>query len=420
MKKTDRKTTKREATITVLEGGLTAFVRQELRELVIHEGLQALMRMLEEDRDRLCGPAYKRGLHTGPRRAGSALGELSMGGRRVQLRRPRVRNEDGEVHLPTWDAFKSRDPLAERALEQMMIGVSTRKYDRSLEDVGEAAKTRGTSRSAVSRRFKAMTEAQLGALMSRDLHDLDLGVLMLDGIHIADRVLVIAIGITFDGTKHVLGLWDGATENKVVCRSLLADLIERGVDATQNYLFVIDGSKALRSALCDAFGERGHVQRCQLHKLRNVLGHLPKSMHHTVRKQMREAYSMATAAEAKQKLQALRARLMEDHPSAAASLKEGLDETLMVKRYGLSAPLERTLSTTNLIENLNGGIRDLTRRVKRWRNGSMIRRWVGAAVVEREASFRRIRGYKSLPKLNRMLREPGADAPPIATESEAA
>ncbi|MEM7606476.1 MAG: IS256 family transposase, partial [Myxococcota bacterium] len=404
MKKTDRKISKKEAAIAVLTGGLTAFVRRELQELVIAEGLQALMRMLEEDRAALCGRAYERGRRMSAKRAGSATGELSMGGRRVQVRRPRARDENGEVQLPTWEEFKNQDPLCERALEQMMIGVSTRKYDRSLEGIGEAAKSRGTSRSAVSRRFKAMTEAQLGELMSRDLHDLDLGVMMLDGIRIAERVLVIAIGITFEGTKHVLGLWDGATENKVVCRALLADLIERGVDPAKEYLFVIDGSKALRSAICDAFGERGHVQRCQFHKLRNVLGHLPESMQHTVRNQMREAYAMATASEAKQKLEALRSRLKEDHPSAAASLKEGLAETLTVKAYGLSAPLERTLSTTNLIENLNGGIRDLTRRVKRWRNGSMIRRWVGAAVVEREASFRRVRGYKSLPKLKRELR----------------
>ncbi|MEM9862874.1 MAG: transposase, partial [Myxococcota bacterium] len=257
MKKTDRKISKKEAAIAVLTGGLTAFVRRELQELVIAEGLQALMRMLEEDRAALCGRAYERGRRMSAKRAGSAPGELSMGGRRVQVRRPRARDENGEVQLPTWEEFKNQDPLCERALEQMMIGVSTRKYDRSLEGIGEAAKSRGTSRSAVSRRFKAMTEAQLGELMSRDLHDLDLGVMMLDGIRIAERVLVIAIGITFEGTKHVLGLWDGATENKVVCRALLADLIERGVDPAKEYLFVIDGSKALRSAICDAFGERG-------------------------------------------------------------------------------------------------------------------------------------------------------------------
>lgn len=403
MKKTDRKTKKTEAPSLRLVDSLADVVRAELRDFVIGEGLKALALMLEQDRTALCGPAYSRG-HSRPRRAGSAAGELVLGGRRVRVRKPRVRDEDGEVTLSSWAEFAAEDPLEERALEQMVLGVSTRKYHRSLEDVPPDTKTRGESRSAVSRRFKAATAAQVKALLGRDLQALNLVAVMMDGIHIEDHVVLIAIGVGEDGRKHVLGLWEGASENKAVCMTMLNSLVERGLDPQRSLLFVIDGSKALRAAIRDVFGARALVQRCQVHKRRNVLGHLPKQLHPSIGKGIRDAYSARSKSAAKKRLLTLAAQLENEHPSAAASLREGLDETLALKDVGLPKALERTLSTTNIIENLNGGVRDVTRRVKHWRGGSMIRRWVAAAVLEREASFRRLRGYRGLSKLARALR----------------
>jgi len=399
MKKTDRKTKKKEAPKLERVDALADLVRVELRDFVIGAGMEALALMLEQEREGLCGPAYGRG-RSGPRRAGSAAGELVLGGRRVRVRKPRVRDEGGEVTLPVWAEFAAEDPLEERALEQMVLGVSTRKYRRSLEDVPQETKTRGESRSAVSRRFKAATEAQVKALLERDLQGLNLVAVMMDGIHIDDHVILIAMGIGEDGRKHVLGLWEGASENKAVCMTMLNSLVERNLDSQRSLVFIIDGSKALRAAIRDVFGARALVQRCQVHKRRNVLGHLPKELHPSIGKGIRDAYSARSKAAAKKRLLALAAQLETEHPSAAASLREGTDETLTVKGVGLPKALERTLSTTNIIENLNGGVRDVSRRVKHWRGGSMIRRW-----VEREASFRRLRGYRGLTKLAAALRQ---------------
>ena len=257
-------------------------------------------------------------------------------------------------------------------------------------------------------------------MLSRDLSDLAITTVMIDGIHVEEHVVVLAVGIDEGGRKHPLGLWEGATESGAVCISLLNDLVTRGLDAQRSMLFAIDGSKALRSAITKIFGKRALVQRCQEHKRRNVLGHLPKEMHPSVRKAIGDAYRSGSAKTAKTRLKRLASSLEDEHPGAAASLQEGLDETVTVKALGLSQALERTLSTTNLIENLNGGIRDVTRRVKRWRGGSMILRWVAAAGVERARSSRRLRGYRSMPKLVAELRRNDARLDPVEPEAEVA
>lgn len=405
MKKTDRKKPSTEAGARMqLLVPLVEVVRNELRAFVIAQGMAALALMLEEDRVALCGPAYSRDRHEGARRAGSAAGELVMGGRRVRVKRPRVRDDEGEVQLPTWLEFVAEDPLEERALEQMVIGVSTRKYARSLEDVPDEVEARGTSKSAVSRRFKAATKKQLDGLLKRDLGELGIAAVMLDGIYIEEHVILVAIGVDEDGAKHVLGLWEGATENHRVAVALLNDLVSRGLDSQRSTLFVIDGSAALRKAIGKVFGDRAIIQRCQVHKRKNVLDHLPKEMHTSVGKAMRDAYTSGSHAAAKKRLEALARQLESDHPGASASLREGLEETLTVKRMKLTKALERTLSTTNMIENVNGGVRDVTRRVKRWRGGSMILRWVAAAVIERSKTFRRLRGHKGMHALVAFLR----------------
>ncbi len=382
---------------------LAEVVRMELREFVVAKGMEALGVMLEQDRVALCGPAYGRD-QGAARRAGSAPGRLVMGGRRVTVRRPRVRDGDGEVELPSWNELAAEDPLTERATEQMLVGVSTRKYARSLEPMPAEVAESGTSRSPVSRRFKAATEQQLAKMLNSDLSELPLVAVMIDGIHIDDRVVLVALGVDEDARKHVLGLWEGATENAGVCKALLNNLVGRGLDAQRSLLFVIDGSPALRKAIRTVFDGRAMIQRCQVHKRRNVMDHLPEEMHTSVGKAIRDAYRSASARAAKKRLQALANQLEDDHPCAASSLREGLEDTLTVKAFKLPSGLERTLATTNAIENLNGGVRRVSHRVKRWRDGKMILRWTAASLLEHAKGFRRLRGYKGMPILIAALR----------------
>ena len=397
MKKTDRAKTNGKAKLEPVHS-VKDILRRELRDFIHHVGRVALAELLEEDRTALCGPAYARG-QTGPHRAGSTVGELILGGQRVRVTRPRVRDARGEVILPSWEEFSNADPLDERAFEQMVIGVPTRKYERSLEAVPEDIATRGTTKSAVSRRFVAASQKQLDALLARNIGELSLCAIMMDGIHIGNHLVLLALGIDDQGKKHVLGLWEGATENKAVCLTMLNDLIKRGLDPMRSMLFVIDGGLGLRSALRAVFGKRALVQRCQVHKRRNVLDHLGKELHPSINKALRDAYTSKSDVSAKKRLKALAQSLKSDHPSASASVLEGLDETLTIKKMKLPRLLERTLSTTNAIENLNGGVRAISRRVRRWQGGSMVCRWVAAAVLEREKSFRRIKGYKGLKAL---------------------
>jgi len=333
------------------------------------------------------------------------------------MRRPRARTADGhEVELPSWKEFADEDPLDARAVEQMLIGVSTRRYDRSLEPLGAGVEDYGTSKSAVSRRFVVKTEAQMGTWLRRDLSSINLVTLMIDGVFVHEHVMLIALGIDLDGKKHVLGVREGATENAVAVTELLSDLVDRGLPTSQPFLAVIDGSKALRKALRATFGARAVVQRCQLHKRWNVAEQLPEAMRRAVETAMRQAYGCADATRAKRLLQNLARSLGKDHPSASASLLEGLDETLTVKRFGLPTWLERTLSTTNAIENLNSSVRQLGNRVKRWRDGAMILRWTTAAVMDAETRFHRVRDHKGLKLLATKLRHDDVASIEPATE----
>jgi len=332
---------------------------------------------------------------------------LVLGGRLASVQRPRVRDAAGEVTLPSWSAFRERDPLEQRAVEQMLVGVSTRKYDRSLEPVDPSLHTRGTSKSAVSRRFVAMTATRVKAWLERDLSALDLVVLMIDGLHVDEHVLLVALGIDMAGNKHVLGLREGATENATSCTELLADLQARGLRTDRTILAVLDGSKALAKAVRVVFGGRIRIQRCQAHKVRNITEQLPDSMRTSVRQALQQAYRGKNPVRAKQQLENLARRLRTEHPGAAASLEEGLDETLTVMAFGLPEWLERTLSTTNAIENLIGSGRELSRRVKRWRDGKMIVRWYATACMDAERRFHRVRDHKGIAKLVSALRSDG-------------
>jgi transposase-like protein len=259
------------------------------------------------------------------------------------------------------------------------------------------------SKSSVSRRFVALTSAQLVTWLARPLHDLDVRLVFIDGLHFRDHVILFALGVDSQGQKHVLALREGTTENATVCKGLLADLHERGLDLERAVLFVIDGGSGLRKALRDTCGATAIVQRCQVHKRRNVLEHLPEAMRPRVRRVLDEAYALADAALAKRRLLQLAAGLDHTHPGAAASLREGLDETLTLQRLGVTGALYRTLRSTNAIENLNGLVGHFVRHVRRWRDGRMLVRWIAAGLQEVGRSFRRLRGHRDLAALMRAL-----------------
>lgn len=407
MKKTAKETTpSQEFLFTQLLLPLSKLIRADFRALVHDLGMQAVAAMLERERTQLCGERYKHDSSRTATRAGSTHGELSLGGRRVKVRRPRVTDREGrEVALETWTQLSGDDPLDERALEQMAVGVATRKYARSLEPLPDTMVTRGTSKSSVSRRFVEMTTDKLKEWMARSLADLDLCAVFIDGIHFGEHVILCALGVDGAGMKHVLSLWEGATENEIACNAMLADLSSRGLKPDRARLFIIDGAKGLHGALRNTFGKRSLIQRCQVHKVRNVIGHLPKEKHASVRAAMREAYASSKVETAKRLLNNLARTLQKNHPSAASSLREGLDETLTVLGLGLSPMLARTLSTTNPIENMNERIRATTKRVKRWDGGSMIQRWVLVGVLEAERGFRRLKGYRGIKDLVARLKE---------------
>jgi putative transposase len=379
---------------------LPGLVREALYETVIAAGLACVDEVLEAERSGLCGARYQHLPGRQALRAGHVASSLVLGGRRVAVSRPRSRSVDGrELSLPSWREWSTRDPLSERAVEQMVLGVSTRRYARSLEPLPPTASVRGISKSAVSERFVYGTERKLAELMSRELGKFSFTALFIDGVHFGEHVVLAAVGVDDHGEKHVLGLREGATENSTACKALLADLIERGLDTEQSLLIVIDGAKALHKAVVEVFGAKALIQRCREHKKRNVSEALPERLRATVRTTMNQAYATRDAKRARRLLENLARRLEDQHPGAAASLREGLDETLTVMRLGLPENLERVLSSTNLIENLFSRVREIGRRVRRWQSGTMVLRWSAAGVLEAERGFRKIVGYRAMPML---------------------
>ena len=377
--------------LSVLNGAREAF-----HGLCITTGLQVLQAMMEGDRDDLCGPKGRHQVERPAWRGGSVASQVTLGGRQVAVPRLRVRSADGEVTLPSFEWAAATDPLDEHTLAAVAAGVSTRRYAGTLDPVPAEVAERGASSSAVSRRFVSLSAKRLQSFLSRPLGELDLRVVCIDGKVFREHCMVVALGIDTQGCKHVLGLREGATETTAVASGLLSDLVTRGLPTDRTLLFVIDGSPGLRRAISDVFGSHGVVQRCQVHKLRNVIGHLPERLHASVGKALRDAWGLDSADRALRVLKRLAGSLERDHPGAAASIREGLEETLTVKRLGLTGTLERTLRTTNIIENLMSSVEGYTRRVKRWRGGGMIQRWVASALVEAEPRFRRVRGYRDL------------------------
>jgi transposase-like protein len=378
--------------------------KTELVELMVRSGLRVLDAMLEEDRTALCGPRYAHQPTRTAARAGTVPSEVVLGGRKITVARPRVRAAGHEVPLPTFQTLAQEDPLNRRVVEQMLVGVATRQYARSLEPVPAGVVSRGTSKSSVSRRFVAKTTAQLRAWQSAPLDGLDLVALLVDGVHIGEHCLVVALGIAADGQKHALGVWEGATENAAVCQSLLANLQHRGLRTDRSLLVILDGALALHKATRAVFGEAALIQRCQVHKLRNILDHLPERQRPWVQAIVRRAYQTTDLKVATRLLTDLAKRLDDEYPSAAGSVREGLEETLTVLTLHLSARLQRSLATTNAAESLLSRTRHVKRNVKRWRGGQMMLRWVAAGVLEAVKGFRRLKGHADMPRLVAALR----------------
>ena len=384
-------------------GQLVGAAREGLLALSVEVGLGVLRELLEEEIDEVVGPKGKWIPERTAVRHGHEDGEVTLGGRRVSVKRPRARTADGESEVPlaTYEYFADRDQLEAVVLERMLAGVSTRKYRRSQEPVGERVETdaRSTSKSAVSRTFVQRTRDLLWKLMNRPLADLRLAVIMLDGIELHGRTNIVALGITTEGDKLALGLWDGSTENATVAGALLADLVDRGLDLEQGLLFVVDGSKGLRKAVRQVFGNDVPVQRCVQHKQRNVLDHLPERDRQAVKARLRRAWAETDHERALEQLTALAIDLDRAHPGAATSLREGMEETLTVTRLGITGKLKRTLQSTNPCESMISTVRVINRNVKNWSSGEMCLRWTAAGMLEAETRFRKVEGYRGLARL---------------------
>jgi putative transposase len=404
-------------------GELVGAAKEGLLALSVGVGLGVMAELMEEEVTDVVGPKGKHDPDRIAVRHGHDAGEVTLGGRRVAVERPRVRTADGEseVALVTYQHFADRDPLTRLVLEQMLAGVSTRRLRRTREPVGSdvESEARSTSKSAVSREFVARTRENLHALMSRRLEDVRLAVMMIDGIELKGRTNVVALGITTEGVKIPLGLWEGSTENATVATALLSDLVDRGLDPEQGILFVIDGAKALRKAIRTVFGERAPVQRCVRHKERNVLDHLPERARPPVKRRLRRAWAEADNGRALEQLRVLAAELDRSHPGAAASLREGLEETLTLTRLGIRGNLKKTLESTNPCESMIECVRRSARNVKHWLSGDMALRWTAAGMLEAERQFRRIIGYADLAKLVTAI-ERDLNQPTVPTPTEEA
>jgi putative transposase len=384
-------------------GELVGAAREGLLALSVGVGLGVVHELMELEVDEVVGPKGEHNPDRVAKRHGHEDGSMTLGGRRVPVRRPRVRTADDERELPvqTYGYFADRDPLTRAVMNRMLAGVSTRKFEQVGEPVGSDVEraASATSKTTVSELFIERTRTALGGLMGRRLDDVRLAVMMLDGLEIAERTHVVALGITTDGVKIPLGLWEGSTENATLARTLLADLVDRGLDPEQAILFVIDGGKALRRAIRDVFGEHALVHRCHRHKERNVCDLLPERDRDQVRARIRAAWSLTDPVLAHQRLELLASELDRTWPDAAGSLREGMHDTLTLMRLGITGNLAATLCSTNPCESMIEIVRHTQRNVKRWQDGDMRKRWTAAGMLLAEQQFRRIIGYRDLATL---------------------
>ena len=385
-----------------------ADVQQSFESFCLAAGMEALGAMMEADVEAACGPRHGRVEDRAAHRWGSTRGRIGFHGGKVAVERPRVRAVDGrEVSIPSWDRAVSEDWLGRWAMNLMLINVSTRRFGRAVrlpEGDVPAAHGSGVSKSAASRRFVALSTEKLDAFMNADLSGLDLLVVQIEGLHVSDDlVLVAAIGIDGEGDKHPLALMEGATENAATVQALLDNLVDRGLDPAVARLFIVDGAKALSKAIRATFGKDSLIQRCQVHKARNIMDRLPKELHAATRRALRQAWELDDADKAEKLIRNLARRLDQERPGVAASIpgRAGRDPHRRPPEAAHAA--SSVLACTNIAENMMGTIRRVTRNVKRWRNGRMALRWVAAGMMEAAKGFRKLKAHKQLPILRAAL-----------------
>jgi transposase-like protein len=395
-------------------------MREGLLAASVTIGLDVMGELIDAEVTEVAGPKGRHDPHRSANRHGTEAGKVTLGGRRIPVRRPRVRSVAGEhgvereVHLESYDTFASVDLVADHMVASMLAGLSGRRYESALEPVGETVETAasGTSQSAVSRRFITATAERLAEFRSRALDDQSWLICFIDGFDFAGHTMVGALGVTVDGTKVPLGVVEGSTENASVVRGLVAGLRDRGLDANEGVLFVLDGGKALTRSVRDVFGDHAVIARCRVHKERNILDHVPEAERPWMRRKLRAAWANPNAGEAEAALKALAGRLERLNPDAAASLREGLAETLTVTHLGVTGSLLKTVMSTNPVESMIEIVRAHARNVKRWQDGDMRLRWAAAGMLAAASQFRRVKGYRQLPQLARALRHHvGADDP---------
>jgi transposase-like protein len=372
-------------------------VANAIEQTASRAGILMMKAMIDEEVEQLAGQRY---LHEPNRQAvrwGHDEGHVIFAGRKVAMEKPRVRCVDGrEEPLSRYYAFAHPQRMQDAVSQRILRRVSMRDYEGVLDDLCEGY---GIDKSSVSRQWKASSARVLKGLLERSLHELDLCVILLDGKEFHDFTLIVALGVDSGGCKHVLGLWPGATENAEVCGALLDDLIQRGLSTDKRYLFVLDGSKALGKAVTDRFGGGVLIQRCRVHKERNIRKYLPKKYHKLLSMKIQTAWGMSRYEEAYKELQKVHDWLASINEAAARSLDEGFDQTLTVNKLGLSSELRRLFGSTNMIESCLSRVDDLCGNVKRWRNANMAWRWAGTVLLEAEKSFHRVMSYRQMPIL---------------------
>jgi putative transposase len=393
------------------------WLRKGVGELIRQAGLQLMVLLMEEEVRELVGERSQPQTDRTANRWGSERGYCVVMGQKVPLQRPRVRTlEDKEVRLGSYAMFHRGEPLTETVWEKLMLGLSTRKYGQAVREFTEAY---GLEKSAVSEHFIEASREKLKEMMERRLDKMRLCALLLEATPFEGQQMVAALGIGEDGRKTILGIRQGATENATVVGELLGDLVERGLDFTQPRLYVLDGGKALTAAVKKHAGESAAIQRCQVHKRRNVLDHLTDEQKPAVAKKLNAAYSLEDYAAAKQARNLLHRELMDLNPSAARSLGEGMEETLTVHRLHLPMQLRKTLASTNVIESAFSIVEQVCRNVKRWHGGDQRERWVGSGLLVAEKQFHRVQGYKQIPTLIRELESLSLNKPEVAKRRKA-
>jgi transposase-like protein len=383
---------------------LLGLMQDSLESLAIELGLLVATSLLEDEVTRLCGPRYERRPDRSHTRYGHQRGTTTLAGQKIALARPRVRRTDGkgEASLETYAQLQSPDAMPQAVLRRMVRGVSTREYEQIIDLARDGF---GVKKSSVSRDFVRASAAEVKALTDRRFDGVRFPAILIDGVEYAGETMIVALGITEDGTKRVLGLRQGATENAAVCVALLEDLQERGLDTSQPSLFVLDGAKALHAAVTRIWGQNAAIQRCQVHKKRNVKAHAPEKHHAELDRRLATAYRENDYETAKRSLEGTATWLKRINPDPAASLHEGLEETLTVVRLGLVGALRRTLATTNPIESALSVTRRVTARVTHWRDGDMRQRWCVAGLLRAESKFRRVKGHRALLTLIKALEQ---------------